>query len=48
MILPRCAEHARLFDFRLPDEDLAELDAPGGTGGTGGTGRALEHTWQPG
>ena len=42
MILRRCAENARLFDFRLPDEDIAELDAPGGTGG------ALEHTWWPG
>jgi diketogulonate reductase-like aldo/keto reductase len=38
----RIAENARLFDFRLPDEDIAELDA---LDRTGGTDRALEHKW---
>jgi 2,5-diketo-D-gluconate reductase A len=38
----RIAENAQLFDFRLSDEDIAELDA---LDRTGGTGRALEHTW---
>src|SRR5579864_2642403 len=38
----RLAENARLFDFRLPDEDIAELDA---LDRTGGTDRALEHKW---
>jgi 2,5-diketo-D-gluconate reductase A len=38
----RIAENAQLFDFRPPDEDIAELDA---LDRTGGTGRALEHNW---
>ena len=38
----RIAENAQLFDFRLSDEDIAELDA---LDRTGGTDRALEHTW---
>jgi diketogulonate reductase-like aldo/keto reductase len=38
----RIAENAQLFDFRLSEEDIAELDA---LDGTGGTGRALEHKW---
>jgi 2,5-diketo-D-gluconate reductase A len=38
----RIAENAQLFDFRLPDEDIAELDA---LDRTGGTDRALEHNW---
>ena len=40
----RIAENAQLFDFRLSDEDIAELDA---LDGTGGTDRALEHKWWP-
>ena len=38
----RIAENAQLFGFRLPDEDMAELDA---LDGTGGTDRALERKW---
>jgi diketogulonate reductase-like aldo/keto reductase len=38
----RIAENAQLFDFRLPEEDIAELDA---LDRTGGTGRALERKW---
>lgn len=38
----RIAENAQLFDFRLSDQDIAELDA---LDRTGGTGRALERTW---
>jgi 2,5-diketo-D-gluconate reductase A len=38
----RIAENAQLFDFRLSDRDIAELDA---LDGTGGTDRALERTW---
>jgi diketogulonate reductase-like aldo/keto reductase len=38
----RIAENAQLFDFALPDEDLAELDA---LDRTGGSERALERTW---
>jgi len=38
----RIAENAQLFDFRLSDEDIAELDA---LDRTGGTDRALEHKW---
>ena len=38
----RIAENAQLFDFQLPDEDIAELDA---LDRTGGTDRALEHKW---
>jgi pimeloyl-ACP methyl ester carboxylesterase len=38
----RIAENAQLFDFRLSDEDIAELDA---LDRTGGTDRALERTW---
>jgi 2,5-diketo-D-gluconate reductase A len=38
----RIAENAKLFDFRLSDEDLAELDA---LDRTGGTDRALERKW---
>jgi len=38
----RIAENAQLFDFRLSDEDIAELDA---LDRTGGTDRALEHNW---
>jgi 2,5-diketo-D-gluconate reductase A len=38
----RIAENARVFDFRLADEELAELDA---LDRTGGTGRALERPW---
>ena len=38
----RIAENAQLFDFRLPDGDIAALDA---LDRTGGTDRALEHTW---
>jgi 2,5-diketo-D-gluconate reductase A len=38
----RIAENAQIFDFRLSEEDIAELDA---LDGTGGTGRALEHKW---
>jgi diketogulonate reductase-like aldo/keto reductase len=38
----RIAENAQLFDFRLSDEDIAELDA---LDRTGGTDRALERKW---
>jgi diketogulonate reductase-like aldo/keto reductase len=38
----RIAENARLFDFSLCDEDMAELD---GLDRTKGTGRALERRW---
>jgi 2,5-diketo-D-gluconate reductase A len=38
----RIAENARLFDFRLSDHDLAELDA---LDRTGGTDRARERRW---
>jgi 2,5-diketo-D-gluconate reductase A len=38
----RIAENARLFDFRLSREDIAELDA---LDRTGGTDRALERRW---
>jgi hypothetical protein len=38
----RIAESAQLFDFRLSDEDIAELDA---LDSTGGTDRALERKW---
>jgi 2,5-diketo-D-gluconate reductase A len=38
----RIAENARLFDFRLSDDDVAELDA---LDRTGGTDRALERKW---
>src|ERR1700749_3410775 len=38
----RIAENAQLFDFRLSDEDITELDA---LDRTGGTDRALERTW---
>jgi 2,5-diketo-D-gluconate reductase A len=38
----RIVENAQLFDFRLSDEDIAELDA---LDRTGGTGRALERKW---
>jgi 2,5-diketo-D-gluconate reductase A len=38
----RIAENAQLFDFRLSDEEIAELDA---LDRTGGTDRALERTW---
>jgi diketogulonate reductase-like aldo/keto reductase len=38
----RIIENAQLFDFRLSDEEIAELDA---LDRTGGTDRALERTW---
>jgi 2,5-diketo-D-gluconate reductase A len=38
----RIAENAQLFDFRLSDLDIAELDA---LDRTGGTDRALERKW---
>jgi diketogulonate reductase-like aldo/keto reductase len=38
----RIAENAELFDFRLSDEDVGELDA---LDRTGGTERALERQW---
>lgn len=38
----RIAENARLFDFRLSGDDVAELDA---LDRTGGTNRALERKW---
>jgi 2,5-diketo-D-gluconate reductase A len=38
----RIAENARLFDFQLADQDLAELDA---LDRTGGADRALERKW---
>ena len=38
----RIAENAQLFDFRLSDQDIADLDA---LDRTGGTERALERKW---
>jgi 2,5-diketo-D-gluconate reductase A len=38
----RIEENAQIFDFTLPDEVIAELDA---LDQTGGTDRALEHKW---
>ena len=38
----RIAENAQIFDFRLSDEDIAELDA---LDRTDGTDRALERKW---
>jgi 2,5-diketo-D-gluconate reductase A len=38
----RIAENAQLFDFRLSDQDMADLDA---LDRTGGTDRALERKW---
>ena len=38
----RISENARIFDFALSDEDMAELDA---LDRTHGTDRALEHAW---
>jgi|SRR5579862_2974931 len=38
----RIAENAQLFDFRLSEQDVAELDA---LDRTGGTDRALERKW---
>jgi diketogulonate reductase-like aldo/keto reductase len=38
----RIEENAQIFDFTLPDEDLAALDA---LDETGGTERALERRW---
>jgi diketogulonate reductase-like aldo/keto reductase len=38
----RIVENAQLFDFRLSEEDVAELDA---LDRTGGTGNALERKW---
>jgi diketogulonate reductase-like aldo/keto reductase len=38
----RIAENARVFDFRLSDQDIAELDA---LDRTGGSDRALERKW---
>jgi diketogulonate reductase-like aldo/keto reductase len=38
------AENAQLFDFRLSDQDIAELDA---LDRTSGTDRALERKWWP-
>jgi 2,5-diketo-D-gluconate reductase A len=38
----RIEENARIFDFVLSDEDMAELDA---LDQTGGTDRALERKW---
>jgi len=38
----RIQENAHIFDFALPDEDMAALDA---LDQTGGTGNALEHPW---
>ncbi len=38
----RISENARIFDFTLPDEDMARLDA---LDRTRGTDRALEHPW---
>jgi 2,5-diketo-D-gluconate reductase A len=38
----RIEENAQIFDFKLSDEDVAELDA---LDETGGTDRALERKW---
>jgi 2,5-diketo-D-gluconate reductase A len=38
----RIEDNARIFDFELPDEDMAALDA---LDETGGTGRSLERKW---
>jgi len=38
----RIEENAQIFDFALPDADVAELDA---LDRTGGTASALEHRW---
>jgi 2,5-diketo-D-gluconate reductase A len=38
----RIAENAQLFDFRLPDDDITELDA---LDRSGGTDQALERKW---
>jgi 2,5-diketo-D-gluconate reductase A len=38
----RIAENAQLFDFRLSDQDIAELDQ---LDRTGGTDRSLERKW---
>jgi 2,5-diketo-D-gluconate reductase A len=38
----RIEENGRIFDFRLGDDEIAELDA---LDTTGGTARALERTW---
>jgi diketogulonate reductase-like aldo/keto reductase len=38
----RIHQNAQIFDFALPDEDMAELDA---LDQTNGTDRALEHKW---
>ena len=38
----RIAENAKVFDFQLSDQDMAELDA---LDRTGGTDRALERRW---
>jgi 2,5-diketo-D-gluconate reductase A len=38
----RIEENAQIFDFTLPDEEMAELDA---LDQTGGTDRALERKW---
>jgi diketogulonate reductase-like aldo/keto reductase len=38
----RIAENAEVFNFRLSEEDIAELDA---LDRTGGTERALERRW---
>ena len=38
----RIVQNAQVFDFTLPDEDMATLD---GLDRTGGTDRALEHPW---
>jgi 2,5-diketo-D-gluconate reductase A len=38
----RIEENAQIFDFTLPDEAMAELDA---LDETGGTDQALEHKW---
>ena len=38
----RIEENSRIFDFTIPDEDMAALDA---LDDTGGTDRALERRW---
>lgn len=38
----RIVQNAQVFDFTLPDDDMATLD---GLDRTGGTDRALEHPW---